>query len=157
MATKTVKVLERDLNYGFMLSELDSALNDGYSIVEKHSLREEHAYNTHTDYVIFILHKPNEPSEAEQAFNAHMANRPDVYSPMIHFEAWHEEGRRLAVKYAPKVTLSADMNVSVGNPEAFANLIRETVINNGGSLDSARDLPRKTTSFNEWYGVRDIP
>jgi hypothetical protein len=48
-------------------------------------------------------------------------------------------------------------NVSIGDPVEFANLIRETVINNGGTLGSAGDLPQKPTSFNEWYGVRDIP
>jgi hypothetical protein len=57
-------------------------------------------------------------------------------------------------KGAPK--LRGEMNVSVGNPDAFLgvvdNLMRESSIG-----DSFRELPNAGTSFIEWYGVRDIP
>jgi hypothetical protein len=54
---------------------------------------------------------------------------------------------------APKI--SADMHVSIGNPDAFLGIV-DKLMRESSIGDSIREVP-SGTSYNDWYGVRDIP
>jgi hypothetical protein len=92
------------INFGTptTVDELNDALNEGYKF-------------QFTAGVVMWLHKPDEPSDAEQAYHSWMAQRPGATASPAEFHYWVEDGKHLAKKYGQQAEPVANLNEWLGS------------------------------------------